>query len=305
MGVFGKWKVRLMQSAVVSATVVSAVLLWIGIVIQLVVRRGEPHREVLFATAAYALVATLFLPPVAVRVAELIGSDRPCNVFLNVWNVVTSGLMIFAVAAPRGVRSAASAAAVGIVVASGVWWMAVTFVPSPAGCVTSLDVPATSVYWWVLISWHLIAHATVLVAVFRDLSMVPSTARWERIGVWWYVVGFSASGAYWLTLVGVLVTERRYPVLTTVANGGWFPATVMTLTGAVWWIVGGRAMHYGRAVVEFWRAYRGLAARGWSQAERQELWAQSLRGWYLSPAKAAYRVRVAQADHAISRSGEK
>ncbi|MFI5783560.1 hypothetical protein [Nocardia sp. NPDC051570] len=294
-----------MQSAIVSATEVSAILLWVGLVAQLVVRRGEPHREVLFATAAYALVATLFLPPVAVRAAELLGSERPCNIFLNVWNVITSGLMIVAVVAPRGWRSAASAACVTVAVAAGVWWMAVTFVPSPAGCVTSLDVPATSVFWWLLICWHLLAHGVVLVAVFRDLAMVAAAARWARIGVWWYVVGYTFSGTYWLTLVVVLVTERRFPVLTVVANSGWYPLTVMTLTGAVWWPVGAWIVFYGRAVIEFRRAWRGLAARGWSRAERQQFWVQSLRGWYLSPAKASYRVRVAEADHAISSVGER
>jgi hypothetical protein len=44
-----------------------------------------------------------------------------------------------------------------------------------------------------------------------------------------------------------------------------------------------------------------VSTQGWSVAERGSLWQESLRGWPLTPHRAAYRVRIAQADHQIER----
>lgn len=251
----------------------------------------------LFATAGLAVAITMVLPPVANSVPRIFGASGPCTLFQNIWGVLSSGLIFLVIAAVHG-----RAVTVAAVVATGAMmltegWLANVTMPPPAGCVTSGPLPATSLFWWLMISWHLLARAAALAMCLRDAAALRGNS-WARSGVWWYTTGFAVSTLYWMLSAAVLVTERRWPQVgnlrTDVLIG-----TVVAFAVAVWWPVAQRAVIYLHDVAEFWSLYRALPAQGWSVAERGSLWQESLRGWPLAPHRAVYRLRIAQADHQI------
>jgi hypothetical protein len=280
-----------------AVTVDGTAALWAGLCVQFVIRRGQPHREVLFATAGLAVAITMVLPPVAKSVPRIFGASGPCTLFQNIWGVLSSGLIFLVIAAGRGraVTVAAAVATVAMMLTEG--WLANVTMPPPAGCVTSAAVPATSLFWWLMIAWHLSARAAALAVCLRDAAALRDHS-WARVGVWWYTTGFAVSMLYWMLSPAVLVTERRWlqvgELRTDVLTG-----TVVAFAVAVWWPVAQRAVIYVRGVTEFCSLYRALPSQGWSAAERGSLWQESLRGWPLAPHRAVYRVRIAQADHQI------
>lgn len=273
-------------------------LLWLGLCLQFVIRRGQSHREVLWATTGIAVSITLFLPPVAELMKRTVGNSGPCDLFMNVWGAGSSGLVLLAVAAFYGRAAVGAAVGASALVLAVVWWLAQITEPSPVGCVTSVDVPATSPFWWLLICWHLLARAAALTACRRDGTTLASDV-WARRGIHCYTAGFASSALYWLMLAAVLITERRIPALSTIANVVLFPATVVLFAIAVWWPIIHRVAIYARDTAQFFAAYRGLAAAGWTDEQRRQLWQQSLRRWWRAPDRAAYRIRIARADRAI------
>jgi hypothetical protein len=254
--------------------------LWAGLCVQFVILRGQPHREVLFATAGLAVAITMTLPSVANSVPRMFGASGPCTLFQNIWGVLSSGLIFLVVAAGRGrAVMVAAAVATGAMMLTEVWLANVT-VPSPAGCVTFSAVPAMSPFWWLMISWHLSARAAALAVCLRDAAALRGNS-WAQSGVWWYTTGFAVSTLYWTLVAAVLVTERRWPQMDDLLDV--LAGTVVAFTVAVWWPVAQRAVIYLRDVAEFWSLYRTLPAQGWSAAERRSLWQESLREWQLAP----------------------
>jgi hypothetical protein len=189
----------------------------------------------------------------------------------------------------------AAVATVAMMLTEG--WLANVTMPPPAGwCLASSAVPASSLFWWLMITWHLSARAAALAVCLRDAAALRGNS-WAQSGVWWYTTGFAVSTLYWTLAAAMLVTERRWPQMSTLSYV--LIGTVVAFTVAVWWPVAQRAVIYIRDVAEFWSLYRALPTQGWSAAERGSLWQESLRGWPLVPHRAAYRVRIAQADHQI------
>ena len=289
-----------MQHLANTITVNSATVLWVGLLIQFILRRGQSHREILFATAGIAVAITLFLPPVATLAADLVGSSGPCNLLQNLWGVGSSGLILLAVSAGQG-RGHVAIAAVSTLVVMGIeGWLAQALTPSPAGCVTTTDVPAASPFWLILINWHLVARTTALVTCRRDIIALTKD-RWARYAVWWYTAGFAASTLYWALLAIVLLTERHWPGLSK-SSTIVFAITSVTFAIGVWLPVLHRGTTYAHHTLQFLQLYRELPAHGWTATERRDLWNQSLRSWYRAPQRAAYRIRIAQADHHIDQT---
>jgi hypothetical protein len=288
-----------MQDLARAVTTGGTVALWAGLCVQFVIRRGQPHREVLFATASLAVAITMVLPPVANSVPRIFGASGPCTLFQNIWGVLSSGLIFLVIAAGRGrtVTVAAAAATGAMMLTEG--WLANVTIPPPAGwCLASSAVPASSLFWWLMISWHLSARAAALAVCLRDAAALRGNS-WAQSGVWWYTSGFAVSTVYWTLAAAMLVTEQRWPQMDTLSDV--LTGTVVAFTVAVWWPVAQRVVVYLRDLTEFWSLYRALSAQGWSAAERRSLWQESLHGWPLAPHRAAYRVRIAQADHQIER----
>jgi hypothetical protein len=287
-----------MQDFTSAVNVGGTAALWAGLCVQFVVLRKQPRHEVLFATASLAVAITMTLPPVANSVPRMFGASGPCTLFQNIWGVLSSGLIFLVIAADRGraVTMVAAVATGAMMLTEG--WLANVTVPSPAGCVTSTAVPATSLFWWLMISWHLLARVAALAVCLRDAAALRGNS-WARSGVWWYTTGFTISTLYWTLCTAVLVTERRWPQMDDLLDV--LAGTVLAFTVAVWWPMAQRAVIYLRDVAEFWSLYLTLPAQGWSITERRSLWQESLRGWPLAPNRAAYRVRIAQADHRIER----
>ncbi|WP_446226175.1 type II toxin-antitoxin system RelE family toxin [Nocardia sp. IBHARD005] len=60
-----------------------------------------------------------------------------------------------------------------------------------------------------------------------------------------------------------------------------------------------RIADYAAHSAHFWSLYRALESQGWTTAERHDLWTESLHDWWRAPDRAAYRLRIAHADHKI------
>ncbi|QIS20605.1 hypothetical protein [Nocardia terpenica] len=291
-----------MQDLINAVNVYGTAVLWVGLCVQFVLRRGQPHREVLFATAGLAVAITMILPPVVPLIPRIFGTTGPCNEFQNIWGVLSSGLILLVIAAGRGRAAITAAAGATVIVLLVEIWLAEVTTPSPVGCVTVAQVPATSPFWWLMISWHQVSHVAALAVCLRDAKALRDDS-WARNGVWWYTAGFVSSTIFWTISIGVLVTERRWvpgAELRTAAVAG----SVVSFNLAVWSSVAQRAIMYGRDAAEFWSLYRELPGQGWSAEERRSLWRDSLRGWPWAPHRAVYRVRIAQADRQLDLRAE-
>lgn len=207
-----------------------AVVLWVVLLLRLPgAIRSVPQRRLLIAAAGLAGSVTVYLDPVTALLARTpLAGD--CGIVMNVWGMLSSAFILDLVLAALSKRrpwlvygsaAAVSAVLVSLNAAEG----------GQAGCVTSLDVPWYSPFWWLLCIAHIIAviPSTALCARYARRA----TTRSLRIGLGLLAAGFASSTFFWgVVVLGYLLTRSDWV-------GAFFPLNIGV---TAWLIVAGTGL---------------------------------------------------------------
>lgn len=227
--------------------VTGAIALWVVIVLRAPgTVRSVPQRRLLIAVAGLAGSITVYLDPVTALLSRtpLAGS---CGILMNVWGVLSAAFILdFVMAAvsnrrPVPVYGSAVAVSVALVLldnADG---------GGQAGCVTSIDVPWYSPFWWLLCVAHIVA--VVPPAVLCARYARRASTRPVRIGLAILAAGFVSSTIFWSVVVlGHLLTKSSW-------LGALFPLNI-GLTA--WLMAAGTGLPLVMQVPRRWRNLRIL-----------------------------------------------
>ncbi|MFA4085200.1 hypothetical protein ONA92_26260 [Mycobacteroides salmoniphilum] len=234
-------------------TGVGIVAFWVLLLLRLPeVLRQREFRNMYFSVVALGLSVTLYYPPVAVFLAGLFGSTRPCNVGMNIWGMLTCGAVLVLVArelAPRAVVYvyAAAATAIGIIAV-----MAQTVSQGSVGCATVLTLPWWDPYWWVIcLVWIFATTAGVVLCAkcIKVASGIPALT----VSMVCFLVGFASSAVFWAGIFAYLLMRPTW-VLT------WLP---VVLCIHIWAYTLGLAIGVGSSVVERLKVLGIMRRRMW------------------------------------------
>ncbi|MDN5747994.1 MAG: hypothetical protein L0H64_05700 [Pseudonocardia sp.] len=182
--------------------VAGAVTLWVVVLLRLPSAVGSaPRRRLLLAVAGLAASVTVYLDPVTALLSAtaLAGS---CGIVMNLWGVLSAAFILdFVLAAlsrrrPWPVYGSAIAVCVGLVLLDGIDG------GTQSGCVSSLQVPWYSPFWWLLCAAHVAAVVPAMVVSARCARRAGS--RSVRLGLALLAAAFVSSTLFW----GVVVIAR-------------------------------------------------------------------------------------------------
>lgn len=266
---------------------------WLGLLVWGVAssRRGR----VWWAVLGFVLSQTVYVPTIAAAIAAAVGSAHSCNQFMNVWGLVSA----FAVIGCLVVRHRATmtvTVALGVAAVAAVAVLAVVERPSPVGCVTSIDVPPTSPYWWILVVAHVVSSLLAVLVCATDSYRSGSRDPALTFGTSALAVAFGASVAFWLAMGATLVTGDR--TVGAAASAYVFPITVVATAVAVWIpsldrIV--RLVRYRRRLASTWERWTRAQRAAHPGREMPRRW-DVLGAWWADPDLAVHQLEIQIAD---------
>jgi hypothetical protein len=249
---------------------------------------------VYWAVTSFLLSQTVYVPSIAVALGRLTGSGTSCDLFMNVWGLLSA----FAVLVALGMRTRRDLLAGVIVTAAAtaaLLALAAVERPSPVGCIATLDVPWTSAYWWLLVVVHCGSSGVASVACARVAARCRADRR-LAVGMAAFAGAFAASTLFWAAMGVTLVSDVRAPAL--VASAVVFPITVAltVLALAVAAFDGVVVTLRARSELrELWARYADLHARHRPDqpVPRRE---DVVGAWWRSPTQKVHRLRIRIAD---------
>lgn len=186
-------------------TGIGVVAFWVVLLIRLPeMLRQKDFRNMYFSVVALGLSVTLYYRPIALFLADLFGSARPCNIGMNLWGVLTSGVVAALVARelwPRAVKAMYGLTAAGLILIAV---MGQTVSQGSIGCATSLDLPWWDPYWWVLCGvWISSMTCAVLLCIksIQASSGIPALTA----TMYCFLIGFGSSLLFWIGILVFLV----------------------------------------------------------------------------------------------------
>lgn len=229
--------------------VAGTVTLWVVVALRLPTAvRSAPRRRLLVAVAGLAASVTVYLDPVTALLSStaLAGS---CGIVMNLWGVLSAAFILDFVLAALSRRRPWPVYGPAVAVCAGLVLLDRADGGAQAGCVSSLQVPWYSPFWWLLCVAHVAAVVPAVLVTARSARRTGS--RSVRVGLALLCAAFVSSATFW----GVVVIAR----LTTGAAwiGGLFSLNIAVTT---WLMAAGTAVplvvHAGRRVRSAWRRWR-------------------------------------------------
>ncbi|MFV8239089.1 hypothetical protein [Mycobacteroides chelonae] len=186
-------------------TGLGVVAFWVVLLLRLPeVLRQKEFRSMYFSVVALGLSVTLYYRPIAVFLAELFGSARPCNIGMNLWGILTSGVVAALVARelwPRAVKVVYGLTAAGLVVVAVIGQ---TVSQGSIGCATALDLPWWDPYWWLLCGAWISAMACAVLLCVRSIRAAAGMPALTATMVC-FLIGFASSLLFWIGIFSFLV----------------------------------------------------------------------------------------------------
>ncbi|WP_141281129.1 hypothetical protein, partial [Pseudonocardia hydrocarbonoxydans] len=229
--------------------VAGTVTLWVVVALRLPTAvRSAPRRRLLVAVAGLAASVTVYLDPVTALLSStaLAGS---CGILMNLWGVLSAAFILDFVLAALSRRRPLPVYGSAVAVCAGLVLLDIADGGAQAGCVSSLQVPWYSPFWWLLCVAHVAA--VVPAALVTARSSRRAGSRSLQVGLALLCAAFVSSATFW----GVVVIAR----LTTGAAciGGLFALNIAATT---WLMAAGAAVplvvRVGRLVRSAWWLWR-------------------------------------------------
>lgn len=234
-------------------TGVGVVAFWVLLLLRLPeVLRQREFRNMYFSVVALGLSVTLYYPPVALYLAELFGSSRPCNVGMNIWGMLTCGAVLVLVArelAPRAVSCVYVGAAA---VMGAIAVMAQTVSQGSVGCATVLTLPWWDPYWWVIcLIWIFATTAGVVLCAkcIKVAAGIPALT----VSMVCFLIGFASSAVFWAGIFAYLLMRPMWVL-------SWLP---VVLCIHIWSYTLGLAIGVGSSVVGRLKVLGTMRRRMW------------------------------------------
>ncbi len=235
-----------MKETLHAAAVVGTLCLVSALALQgAMIRRSEPSSRYSFVLQLTMLVTIIiFLPTLLFAAHARLRQELGCNIALNIWGVVCSGLTL-GVTLTRlrvPVRTLVVGGGIGTSLAVlGVIALGIAH-PADVGCIDRSDVDNFSLFWWVIVVVHLIAMLGAGLSCLADLRPWPQPTVAATITL--LASGFLCSTGYWvLTAIGLTahqLDEQR------IADSVAFPLMVVCFAGSAWIPVGEWALWWIR-----------------------------------------------------------
>ncbi|WP_300010193.1 MAB_1171c family putative transporter [Pseudonocardia sp.] len=229
--------------------VAGVVTLWIVVLLRLPTTIGSaPRRRLLVAVAGLAGSVTVYLDPVTALLSSSVLASS-CGIVMNLWGVLSAAFILDFVLAALSRRRPWPVYGVAVAVCVGLVLLDRADGGAQAGCVSSLQVPWYSPFWWLLCLAHVAAVVPAVLVTARSASRAES--RSVRVGLALLCAAFVSSTFFW----GVVVIAR----LTTGAGwiGGLFSLNIAVTT---WLMAAGTAVplavHAGRWARSYWLRWR-------------------------------------------------
>ncbi|GAA1926657.1 MAB_1171c family putative transporter [Streptantibioticus ferralitis] len=186
-----------------------ALALWLAVFLRLpTARRSHQQRMLLLAVAGLAGSITVYLDPVTAAINRTFVFAQSCGLFMNVWGVFSSALILdFVLAAvsrrrPWLIYGSMAVTTVALITLNS------TIAPH-SGCVTSESVPWYSLFWWILVAAHLTGTIPCLVMCVR-YSRQAQRDRPLRVGLVLLAGGFLSSTVFWSVVLAFLLARPAW-----------------------------------------------------------------------------------------------
>ncbi len=173
-----------------------ALALWLVIFLRApTALRSRQQRMLLLAVIGIAGSITVYLDPVSAILKRTFAFAQSCDLFMNVWGVLSAALILDFVLAAISKRR--PWLIYGLMTATVAVLILLNFTIAPhAGCVTTIQVPWYSPFWWILISAHLVAVIPCAVLCARYAYRATGD-RPFRVGLLLLTSGFASSSIFW------------------------------------------------------------------------------------------------------------
>jgi hypothetical protein len=165
--------------------------------------RSRQQRLLLLAVVGIAGSITVYLDPVTATLKRTFVFAQSCDLFMNAWGVLSAALILdFVLAAtsqrrPWLIYGLTTATIVVLIILNST-------IAHYAGCVTAIQVPWYSPFWWILISAHLVAVIPCVVLCGR-YAYRASGDRSLRVGLLLLASGFASSSVFWCIVLAFLL----------------------------------------------------------------------------------------------------
>lgn len=191
---------------------VGALLLWLVILLRApVALRSTQQRRLLLAATGIAGSVTVYLDPVTAALNSTFVFANSCGLFMNIWGVASSALILDFVLAALDRRR--PWLVYGWAAGVSVTLIALNATISPhAGCVSTVQAEWYSPFWWLLSAAHVVAVVPCAMLCARYAYRAQS-APTLRTGLALLAAGFASSAVFWGPVVlGVLLLRPMWLV---------------------------------------------------------------------------------------------
>ncbi|GAB1692265.1 MAB_1171c family putative transporter [Krasilnikovia sp. M28-CT-15] len=195
-----------------------ALALWVALALRVrSARHSRQQRMLLYAVAGLAGSITVYLDPVSAAINRNLVFANSCGLFMNVWGVLASALILDFILAAISRRRPWLVYGLGAAVSVTLILLNFTVAPH-AGCVSAQVVPWYSPFWWLLIAAHLVA-TIPSAALCARYALRAGEDRTLRTGLLLLAAGFVSSTVFWLIVLAFLL-------LRPMALGAFFPLNI-------------------------------------------------------------------------------
>ncbi|RZU54053.1 hypothetical protein EV385_5990 [Krasilnikovia cinnamomea] len=195
-----------------------ALALWVALALRVrSARHSRQQRMLLYAVAGLAGSITVYLDPVSAALNRTFIFANSCGLFMNVWGVLASALILDFILAAISQRRPWLVYGLGAAVSATLILLNFTIAPH-AGCVSAQVVPWYSPFWWLLIAAHLVA-TIPSAALCARYAVRAGADRTLRTGLMLLAAGFVSSTVFWLIVLVFLLARPM-------ALGAFFPLNI-------------------------------------------------------------------------------
>lgn len=182
----------------------SVVVLWLVLALRTpsAVRSRQQRMLVLAGLGLAGSITVYFAPVTGFLERSFVFADS-CGLFMNVWGVFSSALILDFVLAAMSKRRPVLVYGGMVVVSAALVLIDATIDPS-AGCVSSVPAPWYSPFWWLLCVAHLVAVIPCAVLCGR-YGRRAREDRPVRAGLSLLAAGFASSAVFWTVCLVVLL----------------------------------------------------------------------------------------------------
>lgn len=191
------------------AELLGALALWLVIILRLpTARRSHQQKMLLLAIIGMAGSITVYLDPVSAALNRTFAFAQSCGLFMNVWGVLSSALILDFVLAATARRH--PWLIYGPMIATIGALIALDYTIDPhAGCVNAEAVPWYSPFWWLLVAAHLVGTIPCTVLCVRYGRQVRDD-RPLRTGLLLLAAAFLSSSVFWCVVLAFLLTRPAW-----------------------------------------------------------------------------------------------